>query len=78
MVATNVYGAPEIITKADVGILVERTPASIAEGLIASLERSWDRQGIREHVAGRTWDVVAEEVSAVFQQVIGETTRSTQ
>jgi glycosyltransferase involved in cell wall biosynthesis len=70
VVATNVYGAPEMITKDVVGILVERNEEAIAEGLIAALERPWDRQVIREHVAGRTWDVVAREVRDVFQKVL--------
>jgi len=70
VVATNVYGAPEIITNDKVGILVERTPESIAEGLIQALNRDWDREAIRQHVAGRTWDVVAREVQGVFEKVI--------
>ena len=70
VVATNVYGAPEIITTDKVGILVERSPEKIARGLIAALDRKWDRDVIREHVAGRTWDVVAGEVKVVFDAVL--------
>ena len=67
VVATNVYGAPEIITNDDVGILVERSIGSIAEGLIGGLQRKWDRTGIRHHVENRTWGAVAQEVKDVFK-----------
>ena len=66
VVATNVWGAPEILTSHDVGILVERNSGSIADGLIEALKRKWDRMRIRDHVAARSWDVVASEVEAVF------------
>lgn len=70
VVATNVFGAPEIVTHSHVGTLVDQTTESIASGLIAALDRKWDRVAIRKHVEGRSWDVVAREVEAVFQQVL--------
>jgi glycosyltransferase involved in cell wall biosynthesis len=38
VVATNVWGAPEIITDPDVGILVERNPEAISKALIHALK----------------------------------------
>lgn len=72
VVATNVWGAPEIITNDDVGILVERSIGSIAEGLIGSLQRKWDRVGIRRHVENRTWGAVAQEVKDVFEACLAK------
>jgi teichuronic acid biosynthesis glycosyltransferase TuaC len=66
VVATNVWGAPEILTTPEVGILVERNPNAIAEGLLLALNREWDRPKIHRHVSQRTWHQVAEEVKAVF------------
>jgi len=66
VVATNVWGAPEILTSPDFGILVERNPESIAAGLIEALNRQLDRNQIREHIAEQTWDLVAREVHAIF------------
>jgi glycosyltransferase involved in cell wall biosynthesis len=70
VVATNVWGAPEILTSHDVGLLVERTPDSIAAGLYDALSKEWDRKRIRAHVAGRTWDAVAREVEQVFLSTV--------
>ncbi|MFO7461391.1 MAG: glycosyltransferase family 4 protein [Desulfatiglandales bacterium] len=66
VVATNIGGAPEILTTPEVGILVERNPNAIAEGLLLALNRNWDRSRIHRHVSQRTWHQVAEEVKAVF------------
>jgi len=70
VVATNVYGTPEIVDSDEVGIIVAQQTESIASGLIAALDRSWDRNAIRKHVAGRTWDTVAKEVRDVFENVL--------
>jgi glycosyltransferase involved in cell wall biosynthesis len=70
VIATNVWGAPEIITTSEVGLLVERNKVSIAEGLIKALNKNWDRKKIREHVSKRTWNIVAQEVKDVFNQVL--------
>jgi glycosyltransferase involved in cell wall biosynthesis len=70
VVATNVWGAPEIITDPDVGILVERNPEAISKALIDALKRDWNRKKILNHVNKRSWKVVAKEVHMVFSKVI--------
>lgn len=70
VVATKVWGAPEILTSPDVGILVDRTPESLGQGLQTALETSWDRDKIRAHVEDRNWFKVAQEVKAVFEAVL--------
>ncbi|MBN2512094.1 MAG: glycosyltransferase family 4 protein [Sedimentisphaerales bacterium] len=70
VVATNVWGAPEVLTSNDVGMLVERNPDAIAKGLVWALNRDWDRDLIYNHVASRTWDVVAEEIAEIFSGVL--------
>lgn len=72
VVATNVWGAPEIITNPEVGLLVERTVESISEGLIKALKKPWNRDAIVDHVSKRTWSVVAGEVRHVFEKVLSE------
>lgn len=71
VVATNVWGVPEILTSTHVGYLVERTPEPIAQGLLKALNRQWDSTRIREHVAWRNWDSVALEVKKIFDLVLG-------
>jgi len=72
VVATNVWGAPEIITNDEVGILIDRNVDSISRGLMDALKRDWDRDLIVEHVSKRTWDIVAEEVKDVFESVLDD------
>jgi len=71
VVATNVWGAPEILTTPEVGFLCRRDPADLSEKLVAALRRRWDRRFIRAHVAGRSWAQVAQEVDGVFRRVLG-------
>lgn len=70
VVATNVWGAPEVITNSEVGLLVERNVDSISKGLIDALRRDWKRDQIVRHVSKRTWDVVAGEVKQVFEKIL--------
>jgi len=69
VVATNVWGTPEIIKCDDVGFLTERTAGSIGAGLEKALNRTWDKEKIRQHVQGRSWDCVAQEVKEVFYNI---------
>jgi glycosyltransferase involved in cell wall biosynthesis len=70
VVATNVWGAPEIVTTPEVGLLCAREPGDLAAKLQAALARTWDRAAIRAHVAGRTWETVGREVAGVFEGVL--------
>jgi len=70
VVATNVWGAPEIITSDEVGLLTEREPSDLCEKLRLCLLRNWDRSVIRQHVAGRSWSHVAKEVQSVLTSAI--------
>jgi glycosyltransferase involved in cell wall biosynthesis len=68
VIATKVWGTPEIITTDEIGFLVERDVRSIAAGLEKALNRSWDRELIKQHVEGRSWSRVAQEVKEVFER----------
>mgnify|MGYP000108348056 CR=1 FL=1 len=72
VVATNVWGAPEIITNPSVGLLVDRTVEDIAGGLCRTLSRQWDRDLIAEHVRKRDWDAVADELHALYSQKLSK------
>lgn len=71
VVATRVWGVPEVITSPDIGVMVGQNVSSIAEGLDSALSKSWDRQRIEQHARQRTWNVVAEELEAFFIQRLG-------
>ena len=62
VVATRVWGAPEVINSPQLGILVDQSVQSIGEGLEAALEKQWDHGILIRYASSRTWDVVAVEV----------------
>jgi glycosyltransferase involved in cell wall biosynthesis len=62
VVATTVWGVPEVIVSEDLGVLVEQNVKSIADGLKSGVERPWNREKLIEHARSRTWNVVAEEL----------------
>lgn len=70
VVATPVNGIPEILTSADYGIVVERTPQDFACGIERAFQTTWNRELIAAYGGQRTWDVVAEEVDRVFQSAL--------
>jgi teichuronic acid biosynthesis glycosyltransferase TuaC len=63
VVATGVWGTPEVIVSPELGIIVEQSVPSIAGGLNRALQKKWDRAAIRQHAESRTWSDVAKEVS---------------
>jgi teichuronic acid biosynthesis glycosyltransferase TuaC len=73
VVATRVWGAPEVINSPQLGILVDQSVQSIGEGLEAALAKQWDRGILIRYASSRTWDVVAEEVeNFLAARVAGE------
>jgi glycosyltransferase involved in cell wall biosynthesis len=71
VVATGVFGVPEVIVSPELGITVEQTVPSIANGLNAALSKDWDRRVIAQHARQRTWEVVAQELEGYFEQRLG-------
>ena len=70
VVATRVFGAPEIVKNDSLGILVDRTSEDISGGISRGLEKTWDNRAISAKTSKRTWDRVAEECGQVFDEVI--------
>jgi len=71
VVATRVWGAPEIIISSELGLLVEQNVTAIAEALDAALTKRWDRSAIATHAHQRTWEVVAAEVDEYLVSITG-------
>jgi len=67
VLATGVWGVPEIITSPELGIIVDQNPKSIAAGLRTALSRKWNPEILIRHAHGRNWDVVASEVEEYLQ-----------
>jgi teichuronic acid biosynthesis glycosyltransferase TuaC len=66
VIATGIWGVPEVVVSPELGVIVEQSPESIAKGLSFALQKKWNRASIRRHAESRTWDDVAEEVEDYF------------
>jgi teichuronic acid biosynthesis glycosyltransferase TuaC len=66
VVATRVWGTPEVIVSPQLGEMVDQTADSIAAGLQAALLRNWNRDLVANYARQRTWDQVAAEVEQFF------------
>lgn len=72
VVATAVWGTPEIIRSDHVGRLTQRNEEAIFETLLRCLETQWDSSAIHEYACRYTWDRAAETVLQVFRAAIGQ------
>ncbi len=72
VVATKVYGIPEIITSEDYGLFVERDTKDFVRGIREALPRKWDYENICRYGQGRTWKIVGGEVCSVFTEAINQ------
>ena len=71
VVATDVWGIPEIIRDDSLGVLIaDRTASALQAGLATALRRAWDRDQIARTGQARTWDQVADELNTVFARAV--------
>ena len=70
VVATRVWGAPEVVVSPELGILVEQDTREIAAALEKAVTKVWNRQLIEHHASKRTWQVVASEVEEFLSSSI--------
>jgi teichuronic acid biosynthesis glycosyltransferase TuaC len=67
VVATRVWGTPEVIASPELGVLVEQNKESIAQGLERALQKQWNHRALVGYAATRTWDLVASEVESFLE-----------
>jgi glycosyltransferase involved in cell wall biosynthesis len=72
VVATRVWGAPEVIARPGLGFLVDQDTRALAVALDLALSKEWDREAIVRFAQHRTWDVVADEVETYLQSVLNQ------
>jgi teichuronic acid biosynthesis glycosyltransferase TuaC len=70
VLATRVWGTPEIVVSPVLGVLVDQDVAQIASALEQSLRKQWDRRAIAEHAANRTWHATATEASNFLHSIV--------
>jgi glycosyltransferase involved in cell wall biosynthesis len=71
VVATNIGGIPEIVTRPEAGVIVpERTPDALADGIRQILSHPPDRAATRAHAEAHGWDEVIAEQVKLYQDVL--------
>lgn len=70
-VATNVWGAPELICSDKYGLLTELDERDIADKIFLALDKRWDRNEIVEYARGYTWERATKEIQKVYNFVLG-------
>jgi teichuronic acid biosynthesis glycosyltransferase TuaC len=71
VVATRVWGTPDVVTSPELGILVDQKVESIASALDSALSKDWNRAFLVEYASRRQWDDVAAEVEEFLASTIG-------
>jgi glycosyltransferase involved in cell wall biosynthesis len=69
VVATSVWGVPEVITSPALGILVKQEVLAITAGLERALGTKWQPDTLIAHARSRTWDVVAQELEIFLEEM---------
>ncbi len=70
VVATRIWGTPEVVANTDVGLLVdERSGPALAAALLQVLAVPRDRQTIRRYAEGFGWAETSDKQVAVFRKV---------
>lgn len=67
VVATDVWGVPEIIRSEKLGLLTKRNEREIAEKIAAALKKTWQSDEIVQYARGHSWDRVARAVLRVLE-----------
>ena len=70
VVATNIWGTPEVICSDHYGLLVERNSEALAAGISQALAHPWNREELSTYASAQTWDQTARKVIAAFQEII--------
>lgn len=71
VVATNIWGTPEVVAKPEAGLLVtERTGPAFAAGIEAVLSAGVDRVATRRYAEGFSWQATTDGQLALFSGII--------
>jgi glycosyltransferase involved in cell wall biosynthesis len=73
VVATRVWGTPELVTEGRHGLLVDSAePSALGAALADALRRDWDRGAIASHGRSFSWAAAAETVERALAAMGGE------
>ena len=69
VVATRVWGTPEVVKPASQGELVERNVADLANGITKVLNKHIDREAVRQYAEQFSWTETCEGMMDIINQV---------
>ncbi|MGF1765204.1 glycosyltransferase family 4 protein [Aliivibrio kagoshimensis] len=70
VVATNVWGTPEVVTTPVAGVLVDRNSASISAGISQVLNLDYSRLQTRQYAENFNWDDTSDGQYQLFSKII--------
>jgi len=72
VVATNLWGTPEVVAAEEAGVLVDRDAKDIARGISSLLSRQIDRGATRRYAEGFDWYDTSKGQYDIFNQIINK------
>lgn len=72
VVATNIWGTPEVVAAPEAGVLVERNAKSIAAGVEALMQNYPDRQITRRYAERFSWDETTQGLLSLFKNILSK------
>lgn len=73
VVATNIWGTPEVVQSEQAGILVERNTLKIKDGIQSLLQQLPNRQGTRLYAENFKWFSTSEKQYQIFKNIMTTT-----
>jgi teichuronic acid biosynthesis glycosyltransferase TuaC len=72
VVATNIWGVPEIIRSDSVGLLTERTEQAVAATLARAFETRWVADDVTAYAKQHSWARAVQSVHGVFKSALAQ------
>lgn len=70
VVATEVWGAPEVVDDQSGELVPSREPGALADGVLALLKRNVSREAVRRHAESFSWDATTQGQLNMFKRVL--------
>jgi glycosyltransferase involved in cell wall biosynthesis len=75
VIATNIWGVPEVIQSDKVGFLTERSEKALATAILRGVQTTWFAEEIVAYAQRHTWESAAVSVRDVFDDVLKKYSR---
>ncbi len=72
VVATNIWGTPEVVSTREVGVLMrDRSAQALAESVTELLDHPRHREPVRHHAEQFSWDQTTADQLQLFRSILG-------